>query len=125
MAAKKILVVDDEADIVTYLKTLFEDNGYAVIAAVNGVEAMEKTKKEAPDLITLDMSMPEQSGVRTYRDLKDDATLKKIPVIMITGVTGGFKDFIHGRKQVPPPEGFIQKPIDAVELIKMVKGLIG
>ena len=130
---KKILVVDDEPDVVTYLTTLLEDNGYIVISAVDGKEAMEKTLSEAPDLVTLDISMPEKSGVRFYREAKEDATLKHIPIVIVTGVEsrqdGGtgkdFERFLSTRKSVPPPDAFIQKPIDEAELLGAVKKLLG
>lgn len=130
---KKILVVDDEPDVVTYLTSLLEDNGYIVISAVDGKEAMEKTRSEAPDLVTLDISMPEKSGVRFYREVKGDATLKDIPIIIVTGVEstqdGGtgkdFERFLSTRKSVPPPDAFIQKPIEEAELLGAVKRLLG
>jgi len=115
---KLILVIDDEPDLVTYLETLFSDNGYQTISASNGVEAMEKVQDKIPDLITLDISMPEKSGVRFYRELKTDPTLSSIPVLIITGITGyggnadSFEQFLASRKQVPPPEGFIGKPLE-------------
>ena len=130
---KKILVVDDEPDVVTYLTTLLEDNGYIVISAVDGNEAMGKTRSEAPDLVTLDISMPEKSGVKFYREVKGDAGLKDIPIVIVTGVEstqdGGtgkdFERFLSTRKSVPPPDAFIQKPIDEAELLGALKRLLG
>ncbi len=128
---KLILVVDDEPDLVTYLTTFFEDNGYATDSAKDGVEAMEKIKEEIPDLITLDISIPEKSGVKVYRELKENPEYTTIPVFVITGVTGyggdpaEFEKFISSRKQVPPPEGFIAKPIDRGELLKKMQEIIG
>ena len=123
---KKILIVDDEDDILEYLSTLFQDNGYETITARDGEEGLELVKKENPDLVTLDITMPEKSGVRFYREVKEDAEFQKIPVIIVTGVTGwghdpaGFQKFISSRKQVPPPEGFMSKPIDREKLLEMV-----
>jgi CheY-like chemotaxis protein len=130
---KKILVVDDEPDVVTYLTSLFEDNGYAVVTADDGVEAMAKTKAEKPDLITLDISMPEKSGLRFYREIREDPALKSIPIVIVTGVestqdagTGDdFKRFLSKRKSVPPPDAFIQKPVEEAELLGAVKKLVG
>ena len=115
---KKILIVDDEDHIVKYLTTLLEDNGYETNAAYNGKEGMEQVKKNIPDLICLDITMPEQSGIRFYRNLKEDTSLANIPVVIVTAVTGfggdpePFKKFIGSRKQVPPPEAFFSKPIE-------------
>jgi DNA-binding response OmpR family regulator len=124
---KKILIVDDEEDILAYLTTLFKDNGYETMIAHDGKEALAMMKKEKPDLVTLDIIMPKESGVRFYRDVKEDDELKNIPIIIITALTGwgydpdGFHKFIKSRKQVPPPEGFLSKPVDREELLKIVK----
>ncbi|MBI5115663.1 response regulator [Candidatus Poribacteria bacterium] len=129
---KKILVLDDEPDVVTYLVSLLEDNDYIVVSAMDGKEGMAKAKSEKPDLITLDISMPEKSGVRFYREVKSDPEMKRIPIVIVTGVSstqdGGtgkdFERFLGTRKQVPPPDGFIMKPIDESELLGTVKKLL-
>ncbi len=125
-AVKKILIVDDEDDILEYLGTLFKDNGYDTLTAHDGEEALDIVRRESPDLVTLDITMPEKSGVRFYREMKEDEKLKGIPIIIVTGVTGwgrdpdGFNKFISSRKQVPPPEGFMSKPVDRDELLELV-----
>lgn len=121
---KRILIVDDEPDIRTYLSTLLEDQGYATVPAKDGVEAMQQVQAEIPDLITLDISMPEKSGVKFFRDLKSDERWKKIPVIIVTGVSEDFKKFISSRQQVPAPEGFVPKPINQEEILTIVKKLL-
>jgi CheY-like chemotaxis protein len=123
--AKKILVVDDEPDVVTYLSTVLKDAGYETMEASNGEEAMEKIRLTRPDLITLDITMPEMTGVKTYRTLKEDAKLCTIPVIIVTGVTPEFKQFISSRTQVPPPEGYLEKPVKPTELMDEVRRLLG
>lgn len=125
MAAEKktILVVDDEPDVRTFLSTLFEDSGYATVMAQDGNEALSKVKEKAPDLVTLDITMPNKSGVKFYREMKESAEWRKVPIIIVTGVSGEFKTFISTRKQVPPPEGYLSKPIDKTEILKLVKKL--
>jgi len=125
MAAEKktILVVDDEPDVRTFLSTLFEDSGYATVKAQDGIEALSKVKEKAPDLVTLDITMPNKSGVKFYREMKESAEWKKVPIVIVTGVSGEFKTFISTRKQVPPPEGYLSKPIDKTEILKLVKKL--
>jgi CheY-like chemotaxis protein len=123
--AKKILVVDDEADVVTYLTTVLKDAGYETMEASNGEEAMGQVRKCRPDLITLDVTMPEMTGVKTYRTLKEDKALASIPVVIVTGVTHDFKQFISTRTQVPPPEGYLEKPVKPEELLNEVKRLVG
>lgn len=132
MSVKKmILILDDEPHVVTYLETLLEDNGYATLSAPNGIEGMKKAKADRPDLITLDITMPEQSGIRFYRDLREDPELSSIPVIVVTAVTGyggdpePFEKFLSQRKQVPPPQGFLSKPIDQQEFLDLVEKLLG
>ena len=125
-----ILVIDDEPDVVTYLRTFFENNGYAIVTATDGNEALARVKEKKPDLITLDISMPGKSGIKFYREVKGDPDLSNIPVLVITGVTGfggsseDFKKFLSSRKQVPPPEGFFGKPLDMDKLLDEVKRLL-
>lgn len=123
--APTILVVDDEPDTLTYLSTVLKDNGYSVVEARDGNEALEKIEADPPALVALDVSMPEKSGVAVYRKLKEDEQLKSIPVIIITGISKEFEKFISTRRRVPPPEGYISKPVDHEELIRMVKELLG
>lgn len=122
---KKILVIDDEPDVVTYLTAFFEDNGFDVISAPNGKAGFEKAKAEKPDLITLDITMPEESGVRCYRELLDEQSTKNIPIIIVTGVTVEFKRFIESRKQVKAPDAYFEKPIDREKLLEEVRRLLG
>lgn len=122
--SKKILIIDDEEDVVTYLSTFFSDNGYDTIFASDGKEGVKKAIDEKPDIITLDVSMPEESGVRALRDLQANEATKNIPVIIVTGVSSDFKKFIETRKQVHPPEGYFEKPIDRDKLLERVKELL-
>lgn len=127
---KKILVIDDEPHVVTYLETLLQDNGYETIAASNGHEGMEMVKAENPQLICLDITMPKESGIQFYRDLKENPDLKTIPVVIVTAVTGyggdpdGLKKFLSTRRHVPPPEAYFSKPIDKSEFIAKIKQLL-
>ncbi|MEN8212633.1 MAG: response regulator [Thermodesulfobacteriota bacterium] len=121
---KKVLVVDDEEDVRTYISTLLQDSGYGIITAENGKEGFELAKKDKPDLITLDIAMPSQSGMRTFRMFKDSEELKSIPVIIITGMGENVNSFIKRLKGFSQPEGFMGKPLDEEKLIKMVSDLI-
>lgn len=122
---KKILVVDDEPDMVEWLTTFFEDNGYATVSAVDGFDGMEKVARESPDLITLDITMDKESGVKMFRRLHDSEEYSKIPVIILTGVSSDFRSFIESRKQVKPPDAYFEKPVERDELLTKVKELIG
>ncbi len=124
MGKKKILIIEDQEDIQCYLMTFLEDNGYETIGANNGREGLEITRKDWPDLITLDISMPEMSGIKTLQSLQNDSATDKIPVIIITGVAEDLKHFIKGRSQVRPPEGYLFKPIEEKELLDTVQRLL-
>ena len=124
-AKKLVLVVDDEPDVRTFITAVLEDNGYRTVTAADGVQALEQVKAEQPALITLDVTMPEKSGVRCYRDLREGETTKAIPIVIITGVSEDFQKFISTRKQVPPPDGYLAKPISAEGLLAEVRKLIG
>ena len=128
---KKILIVDDELDVRIYVGTLFETSGYEPIAARNGREGLQKAKQISPDLIILDVMMPQAGGVSMYRELKADRQLKKIPVIMLTGV--GEKSFSHYLKMlrlkiedpIPQPYAYLEKPLDHEKLLELVRETIG
>lgn len=123
---KKILIIDDEPNVITYLSTLLEDNGYSTCSTLNADDGFQKAIEEHPDLITLDLLMPDKTGIKLYRELKKDAKLKDIPVIMVTGFTSDqfpmvdFKKFIYERS-IPGPEGFIEKPIDPEALLAAIR----
>lgn len=120
---KTVLVVDDEPDTVAFLTTLLEDNGFATLSAGDGAQARALLEERLPDLISLDVTMPEKSGVRLYRELREDERLKGIPIIIVTGVSGDFEKFISSRKHVPPPDGYVPKPIDQGRYVALAKEL--
>jgi CheY-like chemotaxis protein len=115
--AKKILVIDDDPIIVDYLVDLFQENGYETCSAENGIKGLEVILKEKPDLITLDLEMPEEWGPRFYRKLRKDKELKDTPVIVVTGIDGD-----HAIRNAV---GYVNKPFDPGELLGIVKKTIG
>jgi CheY-like chemotaxis protein len=120
---KTVLVIDDEPDTLTFLTTLLEDNGYTTVTAMDGEQAAAKIKEMRPDLITLDVTMPEKSGVRFYREMKENDETRDIPIILVTGVSDDFERFISTRRQVPPPEGYVGKPVDQAKLLELANKL--
>jgi len=116
--AKKIMIVDDDPNITSYLTEFFQDNGYATCAASDGREALDVAKKEKPDLITLDLEMPEEWGPRFYRKLSQDPEIKNTPVIVISGLSGN-------QYAIQKAVASISKPFDRDELIKIVRDAIG
>ena len=121
---KKILVIDDEEDIRTYLEAFLSDNGFEVVLAADGKEGVEKAAGTLPALITLDISMPEESGVKALRELQSNENTSRIPVVIITGVSPDLEGFLSRRKQVHPPDAFIEKPVDKKKLLETINRLL-
>ncbi|MDR3604806.1 MAG: response regulator [Desulfomonilaceae bacterium] len=115
---KKILVVDDEPHLVKYLTTFLEDSGYDTCSASNGEEAFEVLKKEQPDLVTLDLQMPNETGTWFYRNMTKDKSFKTLPVIIISGLPGR-------HLAVSKPFAVFDKPIDRDALLEEIKKAIG
>lgn len=124
---KKVLIVDDEPGQIDFASTVLEENGFAPISATDGVEGMLKVKTEKPDLVLLDIIMPEKGGISMYRDLKSHEETKDIPVIIVTGVTRGERfeeQMIRQDPALPAPDGYIQKPMKPDGLLKLVNELL-
>ncbi len=115
---KKIMVVDDDPFIVDYLVNVFQDHGYQTCRASDGITAFEIAKVERPDLITLDLEMPNEWGPRFYRRLTQEDEFSDIPVIVISGLPG-----IH--LAIRRAVATIKKPFDPGEVIQIVRDAIG
>lgn len=125
--AKKVLIVDDELDMRTFVSTLLETSGYKPLTAVDGKEGMEVARKQKPSVVLLDVMMPNESGIGMYRDLKNDPDLKDVPVIMVSALSR--KTFFHSQKvldeykgeNIPEPAAYIEKPPEADELLEAIQ----
>jgi len=113
----KILLVDDEPDIVEFLKYNLEQNGYDVIVGHDGLEALKKLS-ENPDLIILDIMMPHLDGYEVYHKIRENKNFKDVPIIFLTAKSGEI-DEIKGLEL--GASDFIQKPISPKKLIARVK----
>jgi CheY-like chemotaxis protein len=120
--ARKILVIDDEPDVVSYLTTFLEDEGFSVISARDGPDGIAKARSERPDLITLDITMPGMSGIEVLTVLRRDRDLNPIPIIVITGVASFQRQLTF--RGVRPPEAFMPKPMDLDLLITNIENLL-
>jgi len=118
----RILVVDDEPDILVFYSALLQDNGAAVIKALDGETALELARKEKPHLITLDLSMPGTDGGQVFEKLRRDPELAGIPVCIITGKPE-LRRLIYDRP-VNPPEGYLDKPVDEETLLRNVRKIL-
>lgn len=118
---KKILVVDDEFHIIELVRFNLESNGYDVIEAMTGKEALNKIKVEHPDLILLDLMLPEVDGIEICRKVRGDIETEDIPIIMLTA-KGEETDKIVGLEM--GADDYITKPFSVRELIARVKAVL-
>jgi CheY-like chemotaxis protein len=116
---KKILIVDDEVDLVEMVKLRLENKGYEVTCAYNGMEGLERLEDAAPDLIILDMKMPKVGGLEFYNKISTSYGRSKYPVLVMTGKTE-FETLFKDIKA----DGFIGKPFDFEVLIKEIERII-
>ena len=120
---KTVLIIEDEPDTRDYLTCLLSDRGFRVRSAANGEEGLAALETVRPDLVTLDITMPQKTGIAVYRVMRKHSRWKKIPIIIITGIAKEFEHFISTRRTVPPPDGYVNKPIDQQKLLGLVEGL--
>ena len=128
---KTVLIVEDELDMRIFISTLLETSGYRPIMTRDGREGMVKAREISPDLIILDVMMPGEGGVRMYRQLKTDDTLRNIPVILLSGIAKNtfthYLKMLNARMEcaIPEPTAYLEKPPEAEALIKLTERLIG
>ncbi len=118
--AKKILIIDDENDILTFLDTLLKEHGFETKVASDGEKGWSHLKSFHPDLITLDIIMPLETGQKFYRRLIKDPETKHIPVIILSGVTRYKELFGRDHVTMPKPLAFVEKPIVPEELVALI-----
>ncbi len=122
MAKEKIMVVDDSPTQLSMMKAPFERNGYEVISAVDGEEALSKIEAEKPALVVLDVIMPKFNGFQVCRKIKTQDATKDIKVILLTSKNQKSDEF-WGKKQ--GADKYMTKPFDEEELFKEAMALLG
>lgn len=129
---KKILVVDDEEDVVYFLCTALEDAGFATDTALSVDEALEKVKTSPPDLISLDMIMPGKSGIVLFHALRKNPAWARIPVLFVTGHARDEK--VRGdldaagalaSSTLSGPATYLEKPVTAQKFVAAVSKILG
>ena len=124
----RILVVDDERDVVRYISMVLEDEDYDVDTALNGKEALNYIKEKPPDLICLDVMMPGESGLTLFKKLREEESFRNIPVFIISAVEKeaefDITNYISD-VNIIPPERYFEKPIVVDRLLNAVKETIG
>ena len=120
--AKKILLVDDETDLVCLVETRLKAGGYEVTVATDGLMALEKAKKENPDLIILDLMIPKMDGYKVCGLLKKDSRYSKIPIIMFSA-RAQEADMRLGEEA--GADAYVAKPFEPKILLGKIEELIG
>lgn len=118
---RKILIVDDDKNIIETLKTRLETNGYRIITASNGLEGLDKANAEKPDLIILNVMMPQLDGIMTTLRLKGVAETKTTPIIIMTGIKE--RDNMILARHVGASD-YITKPFESSKLLKKIDKLL-
>ena len=117
----KILIADDDRQMLDILSGMMEEAGYKVVTAENGLEAVELAKKEHPSLIMLDIHMPVMDGLKACKELKASHITQSIPVVMLT-IEGSITEIEHAI--IYGAKTYITKPSSKEEILKVVKGIL-
>ncbi len=122
----KILVVDDEPDMVEMIKTALEGGAHQVITAFNGQEGLDKARKEKPDAIVMDIMMPVKDGFVACKELKGDPAISHIPVLVLTAVSEHFANTRYAKSMGLDldAEDYIDKPVDPKLLLTRLNKLL-
>ena len=123
---KNIMIVDDEADIRTYLSAVLEDSGYRACSLDEEENIIDALQQHQPDLVLLDIMMPRRSGISIFRDLRSTPGVDTIPVALMSGIdrAAGFFNtefMLLEELNLRPPDGFIEKPLQIQQLIEVIE----
>ena len=123
---KKILLIDDDPDLVQAVRMILESRKYQVAAAYGGLEGLQKVRAEKPDLIVLDVMMPDKDGYSVCQELKADPELAKIPVLLLTAVVSHIPT-THFTQQMgleTEADDYLDKPVEPQVLVKRIETLL-
>jgi DNA-binding response OmpR family regulator len=122
----KILVVDDDPDLVESVTMILENKNHEVIQAYGGIEGLEKAKAEKPDAIILDVMMPDKDGYEVCKELKGDPEYSDIPILLLTAVVSQIPNSSYTSRMGMETEAddYIDKPVEPGELAKLVERLL-
>jgi len=124
--AKKILLVDDDPDLLNAVRMILEAKNYEVAAAYGGVEGLQKARTENPDLIVMDVMMPDKDGYAVCKELKSDPQLSRIPVLLLTAVVSHISTtrFTQQMGLETEADDYIDKPVEPEVLVKRIETLL-
>ncbi len=122
--SRSVLIIDDEPAITTYLSTLLEDHGFVAYVANDPQEGIKRLGELRPDVILLDLLMPQKSGVQIFQKIARDENYKGIPIIILTGIkehfVEDFREFFTTLK-LEKPFAYLEKPVDPHQLVHVVE----
>jgi DNA-binding response OmpR family regulator len=123
---KKILIVDDDPDLVEAVTLILKSKKYNVVAAYGGIEGLEKVKTEKPDLIVLDVMMPDKDGYTVCKELKADPESSSIPVLLLTAVVSWIPTTRYTQQLGLETEAddYMDKPVEPDALVKRIETLL-
>ena len=119
---KRVLCIEDDPEMIDLIKLILERKGFEVLEAVGGKEGLEVSRREMPDLILLDLMMPEVDGWEVFRRMRADEQLKDIPVIVVTAKAQSI-DIVLGL-HIAKVDGYVTKPFGPQELLKSVNKVL-
>ncbi len=124
--ATKILIVDDDPDLVEAVTMILRSKRFEVAAAYNGKEGIEKVKTERPDLVVLDVMMPEKDGYTVCKELKSDPQWSHIPILLLTAVASHVPTTRYTQQMGMETEAddYIDKPVEPEVLVKRIETLL-
>jgi two-component system alkaline phosphatase synthesis response regulator PhoP len=122
----KILIVDDDPDLVEAVSIILESKGYEVSVAYGGIEGLEKAKTENPDLIVLDVMMPDKDGYVVCKELKEDPKYQSIPILLLTAVVSKISTTRYTQQMGMETEAddYVDKPVEPEELVRRIETLL-
>lgn len=126
MAQRVAVIIDDEPDITTYLATLLADHGWTARTANSVKDGLTLLAAGRPDVVLLDLMMPERGGLNALVEIRKTASLKDVPVVVVSGIQDKLNADYHAyleRFRHYRPDAFLDKPVDPTLLLKTIEGL--
>jgi two-component system response regulator VicR len=120
---KRVVCIEDEPEMIDLVRLILGRKGFHVIGANGGIEGLETVKQEQPDLVLLDLMMPDMDGWEVYQQMKADDTLRDIPVVVVTAKAQSI-DKVLGL-HIAKVDDYITKPFGPQELLESVEKIIG
>jgi two-component system alkaline phosphatase synthesis response regulator PhoP len=122
----RILVVDDDPDLVETVSMMLEKRGHQVVPAYGGVEGLKKVREEKPDAVVLDVMMPDKDGFEVCKEMKADPGLREIPVLLLTAVASKISETKYTPRMAMETEAddYVDKPVKPEEIARRVERLL-